>query len=381
VDQLVLSRNATSPPARSPNAVSTVPSLRALPWLGPLAGIAAYAGLRWVVLDGARAGERSLLGDAFQRLGVIWLDGLRTLIAPSRISMRVLRDDYADLGSLAFVFGFAGAFAVVAFVAAFTLRVRRVHPVHLALVALGAFLLPIPLIAVSGWPGFHRYLYAPIALSAPLVALCVQAVGRPALQRALVVGLGVTFAVQSLRVAGSYRDMTSFAEAILAENPRVPIAWDILGQQALHAGDRALAAECFERAVRSGPPTCPTLERLALTRVLLGQPQVGVEIAERAIASECPSATLRNVAAMGWLSFDPERTVARIWDCLHLDPDAVDCTRNLQRWCTDHPGAPMLRSIVERTQAERPVSATVRDRIAACFTPPSSPPTPPPSPP
>lgn len=354
------------PGTARPGTAGMGAALRAL--VLPLAGVAAYACLRIAVLGGARAGTGPTLQDAVLRAGVVWLDGLRTVVLPTRLSMRVLRDDYASLTNGLFLVALALCLVLGA-VLAFRLVRPRSAPslVDLALVSLATSLLPIPVIAVSGWPGFHRYLYVPIALAAPLVAFAFARLPDGLARRGGVAALALFFGARSLALTGVYASMETFALAILDENERVPLAWDALGQVAMRAEDPAMAAWYFERAVSTGPPACPTLERFALALLLSGRPDRAAPLADRALP-DCGARfpQLYNVSAMAWMHGNPATAVERALTCLVVDPTAATCATNLHRWCTDHPAAAQFRDAVHAATAADAAYASLRSRVAPC---------------
>ena len=314
---------------------------------------ATYLALRMHALHGLAASHGSdHLRTALRNLPVLWVDGLRQLLAPSSVYLRSMRDDYAALSGLEW-----GAFVVVGvLVAGAVLGVARRWP----LVAWGVgwfalTLAPAALISALLWPGFGRYLYLPcIGIAVALHQLGV--VGWEALARRFADAPDVLARVRRLAVfavslwllgfgallAAATADFRSnetlYTAAILAAPHRAHgYAWLAASRNA--RGESESALELYRRAAAIDP--VEPRYRLDQLSVLLrlGRFREAEREARALIAGTPPQfAGQARVYRMRALAGPaPEEAVRELCRCLSLVPTDAECLR-APSWMLDPNG-------------------------------------------
>src|SRR5262249_42894265 len=134
---------------------------------------AIYLVLRESALHGLRVAAGAPHAEAALRnLGVLWFDGLTSILLPGRVMPRYLNEEYSALPPALLWGALAAALAVGA--AAFAAGGRGpLGPFALAWYGLGVA--PAALVSCLAWYGFGRFLYLPLAV---LAIGIVDGVGR-----------------------------------------------------------------------------------------------------------------------------------------------------------------------------------------------------------
>jgi len=306
-----------------------------------LAGVT-YLAMRANVLHGFRASYGSdHVRQAATNLPVLWLDGLRELLAPSRLYLRSMRDEYVMLS-----FSHrAGVVFVLLLLAVGIWRVRRRAPVLLWGSAwFVCTLAPAAMISALLWPGFGRYLYLPCvgialafgeALAGVRAALTRRFVEREPAKHArsqalivLVVSVYLlSFGAGLAVVTAEYADnKTLYSGAIMAA-PRPAYAYAWLGDHYVDAGDPWRGSALLEKAReldRSDPRYLIDLGRAYLAR---GDAAAAVRLLRWGIAHtpQTASGDLRALLVAALAANDPRAAVAELCACLHFQPGSPDC--------------------------------------------------------
>jgi tetratricopeptide (TPR) repeat protein len=315
-----------------------------------------YLALRSWALQGLHAaGKPGHLRDALENLPVLWADGLRELLAPSRLYLRSMRDEYGSLG-----FGQRAliGLAVLACVA-LVLGVRRRLPVFSwSLAWFACTLAPSAMISVLLWPGFGRYLYLPCAglavglgelLHRAEAALARRFADQPARARWTLRGSRVVVATylialgaQLATVTDSYADNRALYLSAAKVAPRPAYAFGFYGGARAKSGDHAGAIAPLTEAVRLDPREPAYTYQLAESQLLSGHPEQAEPLLRSAIARApaAESGDLRVLLVKTLADRSPSAAVAELCQCLHHAPRHPDCL-GVPRWLLD-PRGPRL---------------------------------------
>jgi len=331
-----------------------------------------YLGARVSALGGARvAYGPEQLGVALRNLPLLWTDGLRELVLPSRLYLRSMRDEYAlwsDTERVA-----AAAFVLVLSLAVWLLRKRS--PVLVWGSAWFALTLaPAAMISAVLWPGFGRYLYLPCVGLALSLGEATQAVipslkayfgvERAEVDRKVTVLIGavatVYLASLALRLATftvQYADNeTLYANAIEA-SPAPAYAYAWLGTHFVTERDAVRGTMALQKAVELDPREPRYLHDLARARLVSGD----VVTAERELRGAIARAPkhlvgdLRALLVYAIAGRDPRAAVAELCTCLQHQPDLVDCRGTLGPLLDPRgPAYPQLREEIAVALATHP---------------------------
>jgi hypothetical protein len=314
---------------------------------------ALYLALRTWALEGLHAaGGTSHLLQALRNLPVLWLDGLTQVIAPSRLYLRSMRDEYGVLTSTQHLLI---ALTLVACLGLMLFARRRLPVLCWGLAWFACTLAPAAMITVLLWPGFGRYLYMPcvgLALGGgELLALASAAVERrfaEAPERVrwargigrFVVGtyllsLGAGLAV----VTDDYADNESLymAAARAAPKPAYAFAW--FGTARANAGNVTGSIGPLEKAVQLDPGEPRYLHDLARSYMLAGHSAQAERLLRSGITRAPPdrSDDLRVLLMRGLAGANPKAAMAELCQCLHYQPDSPPCLA-APRWLLDPRG-------------------------------------------
>ncbi len=298
-----------------------------------------YLGLRAWALDGLRAGGHEQVSIALQNVPVIWTDGLRELLMPSRLYLRSMREEYSLLSGA----DRAGAIAIALMIAAALLCVRRRVPLMTWGVTWFACTLgPAAMISTMIWPGFGRYLYLPcagIALGlAEFVDMARQGLERRVYKQprqgvllrlftgAVIACYLLALAAQLTSLTRDYKDnKTLYAGAILhAPKPAYAYAW--LGMTLLNQGEPSLGIAMLSRAVDLDPNEAFYSNQLLRAYRSTGQVSLAVSVARKNIARRPKEAgNLRAFVVEMLADSDPEGSVQELCQCLTYQHDFPDC--------------------------------------------------------
>lgn len=333
------------------------PAQRALERLRRLLPFAIAAGcylaLRSWALQGlhAASGRQQLLG-ALRNVPVLWADGLSQLLAPSRLYLRSMRDEYGLLST-----GPRAAIAALVLVcAALAFAARRRLPVLAwGLSWFACTLAPATMVSVMLWPGFGRFLYMPCAgLALGLGELLVHAdaalgqrfadaPGRARLARRLgsfaiavyLVALGARLTAITENYAD---DKRLYLTAALAA-PQPAYAYASYGAARAYAGDPAGAIAPLAKAVELDPDEPTYQQELAKNYLRAGDPLRAAALLRSAIrrAPVQLAGDLRLSLVQALAAVDPGAAIAELCQCLHYQPTHVECLR-APSWLLDPRG-------------------------------------------
>jgi tetratricopeptide (TPR) repeat protein len=339
-------------------ALAVLPALLLLDVRGarrlPLvAAPAVYLALRASALHGLRVAAGAPHAEAALRhLGVLWLDGLTSILVPGRLMPRYLNEEYAALPDVVLW----GALAAAAIVAVVVIVGRRRWPLGtfaLTWYALG--LAPAALVSCLAWYGFGRFLYLPLAI---LAIGIVDGVGR--LQGALgrrgarlVAAGGLAYlALLGTRLALSTRSWDgsdAFYAAIIAESPRSSHGYGGLGRVDTERGAYDAAVPLLEKAVELAPTDHRYLNNLGTTVLRTGDPARAAAIARTGLLRFPREAKFEYLLALAeGAGAGVEERLGHIVHGLELDPR--------------HAG---LRQLLARLVATRPEYARALDALIA----------------
>lgn len=336
----------------TPEPRPLVSRMRALLPFG-VAGLV-YLGLRSWALQGmhATAGGAQLT-TALKNLPVLWADGLRELIAPSRLYLRSMRDEYGMLSSrehlliaLAILVGVGLAVGVR----------KRLPVLSWGLAWFCWTLAPASMISFFLWPGFGRYLYIPcIGLAVGLGELLGQAragltrhfaedpLKRRWLCRIAAGSVAIYLLALGTRlttVTGNYAsDKSLYLTAALAA-PKPAYAYASYGTSRAHSGDFAGSIAPLEKAVQLDPGEPIYLFELAHSYLGSGN-STQAEALLRAGITRSPAALagdLRALLVQALAGRDPSAAMAELCLCLHYQPEHPECLR-APHWLLDPRGA------------------------------------------
>jgi len=302
----------------------------------------AYLGVRTTVLDGLKAshGKDQLL-LALSNVPVLWLDGLRELISPSRLYMRSMRHEYALLS------GTQRAWIAAAVLLVFGLVFLSRKKLPLTLWGLTWFALclaPASMITGMMWPGFGRYLYLPCVgvaiasaelLSQARIYLARREDEHPSRAMGWIRGSGalilsvylLSLGVRLASVTFDYRsDEALFGGAAkLAPQPAYAHAW--LGASFRTAGHPLRGIEELEKAVAADRAEPKYLHDLVVSYLDTKQPakaataaRYGIARAPRGAAGDLHALLIRSLALT-----DPPAAWTATCNCLRDVPQYLPC--------------------------------------------------------
>lgn len=338
-------------PATAPRLRARVRTLFAL-----AAAVALYFALRQHAIGATGLGlSGAELWTAARRVPLLWLDGLIGLLAPHRVHLRSLSEDYTPLDPL----GCALAFVLCAALAFVVGRRRRQWPLlawGLAWYALS--LAPAALITTRDWPGFGRLLYVPaLGLLPGLAELAggLLAAAAPRLRALAALGAAAVllwFGLQLRAHTADYRSDRALFERTIELAPERAHGYAFLGAHHLGEGRPRAAAPLLERAHQLAPHSRRYLQWLVEALLFTGQRERALSVAERGIAELGHAPELRLAAAYALLDRDPARACRYVLDCLLEAPDHAQCREALAFLRTAHPAAATMRAHFERLLAE-----------------------------
>jgi tetratricopeptide (TPR) repeat protein len=275
-------------------AIAVLPALLLLPGRGlarrvPLVlAPAAYLALRAAALGSLHvAGGEAHLLAALRNLGVLWLDGLSSLLVPIRVMPRYLNEEYTALPAAVLWGALAAAVALAVVMALF----RRRWPLGtfaLAWYALGVA--PAALVSCMAWYGFGRFLYLPftmLAIAGVDAALALGARLRPRARRLVAIGGAAYLALFAVRLAlstASWNGSDAFYQAIIAESPHASHGVGGLGRLETERGRYAEALPLLEKAVALAPTDHRYLNNLGTTYLRAGARDRAAEIGALGVA-------------------------------------------------------------------------------------------------
>ncbi|MEX1023565.1 MAG: tetratricopeptide repeat protein [Planctomycetota bacterium] len=174
-----------------------------------------------------------------------------------------------------------GAWALVALAvlaAPGALLLHRRDTFHLVLGTAALALFPMTQLVPLGEPFAPRYLYLPLVVLAPLVAL------RPTRLRLLASTVLVLGCCVLSSVTGrAYATRAAHAKAVLAVVPNDPLAWTSLGVAHAEADDPQAAREAFERALAADAQHARAWSNLAALELEAGEFERGIATLERSL--------------------------------------------------------------------------------------------------
>ncbi len=325
----------------------TVPALLAFPYAGEVVSVrarmaralpflvaaASYLAIRIAVLSGIHAANGSAhVIAALRVVSVLLLDGASELVAPNRVYVRSLIEDYAGLGVI--VLTFAALVVVVA--AVLVVRGRRKHPVlSFGLLWFAATLAPASLIAVQMWPGFGRYLYLPaigftLGVTTWLAAAVDHVASRGQLSRATFsAAAGVYLALLGVRLAmftADFRNEERLYTSIIEAAPDRSHGYGWLGMTFVERGRPAEAVPLLFAADQRAPWDGRYLENLGAAYLALGDVPRALDIAATGIRRYEANGRFHELAARSLAASDPERAAAHLRTCLEAAPNHPACT-------------------------------------------------------
>ena len=220
-----------------------------------------YVFVRLWVLGGVRAyRESSQTWLALKHLPLLWIDGALELLAPQRLYLRSLVDDYREISPAMNI----AAAAVVLLIAGVLFFARKKRPILAWGGALFACALaPAAMISTTLWYGFGRYLYLPAVGMAlvlgQLVAYAMSwASARDFSPRLLPLTASAYLALLGLRLfmyVGDWHDDITVFQTVTREAPNRAHGWAGLGFLFLTRGLHEQALTEFLRADELGPTT------------------------------------------------------------------------------------------------------------------------------
>jgi tetratricopeptide (TPR) repeat protein len=282
----------------------------------------------------------------------LWADGVRELIAPARLYLRSMRDEYGMLTSQQRLWLALATLAVVGL--AFAVR-KRLPVCCWGLAWFGCTLAPASMISFYLWPGFGRYLYIPcVGLALGLGELLVHAraglarrfAQAPDKERWLLRGGAALIAVYLLSlglrltaVTDNYASNKSLYLSAALVAPRPAYAYASYGTARARAGDPAGSIAALEKAVQLDPGEPAYLFELAHSCLAAGDASRAEALLRSAIA-RAPvelAGDLRILLVQALAGRDPRAAMAELCLCLHYQPEHPDCLR-APRWLLDPRG-------------------------------------------
>ncbi len=283
------------------------------PWLvGGAAGLA----MRLLALHRtALAASGAHVGYALERLPLLWLDGLVSLVLPTAQMPASLLERYQHIGAARMTVALL-TLAILAALVIVSFRRRVQAPAWFLLSFLGA-LAPIGLLAGDeGWYGWGRYLYPTAPMFAVAIAEVSQALAphlRPSARRLVPIAFAaaiVVCAAETLLAARDWRNDRAFATAMLADHPDSSTGWSELAivELADHHPERAV--ELASRAVEIAPRNSRAWSRLATGLMETQRRADAYQAADRALALDPGDVNAKYIGAIRLLGQKQEVAAA-----------------------------------------------------------------------
>lgn len=222
--------------------------------------VVAYFVMRTHALDGVHAADGSAqIATAIANAPLLVADGTAELLAPMRVTVRALSEDYASLAPIPRI-----AITVVACVAliAFGIASRRNERLRFGGAWLVVTLLPAAFVTTTLWPGFGRLLYVPAIGLGIVVVESVRLVVRripptePRAVRLLALGAALHIALLSARLftyTHAWRNEETLYRQWIDEQPDRPHGYAWLGMTYLERGNERSALEYLRLAADRSP--------------------------------------------------------------------------------------------------------------------------------
>ena len=323
------------------------PALRS--WWPVAAAVVVYFALRLAALDALATGNKTNLAGALGRLSLLWLEGLRQILMPEAVSMRVFADETAHVSTLVRVL----AWVAVIVIAVFTWRVRTQAPlVALGLAWFAALSAPASLIT---WPGFGRYFYLPMLLlavaAADLLARVQERTSRPWLVAA---AAGVYLAASALLLQvtiETYRTEETFYSAAIEDSPDSALGYRGLGRVRAdeRSYDEAIELLSYAYGIDQAQDTALNL---GLALVMSGRGEEGYELAVKALSMNPKRpGDFYNIAVLATMNRDVEKTAKLLLEGLDAEPGHRALERNLRALSTRHSARVRYRLVFDRLTA------------------------------
>lgn len=330
----------------------------------PMLGAGLYLIVRVRVLDGMRShGDASQLWSALSAFGLLFFDGLRTVIAPTSPYIRMLLDSYEGFGWAARVTISLLALLLIATVWFYR---RRQPALAWSLLFFAGTLGPAVLITTVTWPGFGRYLYLPLAgLSVGVVDAGLSGLRRigafdsPRLRAVLGLAVVAYLVLSAFMLRGFVRDFESDGTlygAVIETNPSAAHGYGYLGMSLIGIKQPEASLEYLEKAISLRPGEDKY-------RVSLGQALIDLERNEEAAAllgrwasqaspASAPMYLLRMSYALD--ESDPPGAVDALLACLRINSAWLSCLDRLAALCSDDVLGPACRSALRQQLQARP---------------------------
>jgi len=234
---------------------------------------------------------------------------------------------------------------------------RRAPALVWGLAGFALVLLPASVIAVtSGWWGFNRYLYVPVALLAPglaqLVAMTVawlRAEGREPAVRWVSYGLIAYLGLEvglTLLCIGEYHDEVRFYQAIVDQAPESSHGHAGLGVALVQQQRFEEAASELRIAMAIQPDYVPTRANLIVALTEVGAIDEARAVAERSVELWPQDLSFRQLLARTWMPDNPSVGVEILLTCLVIEPEREDARGDLWFAITEHPRHVELQAVV-----------------------------------
>ena len=333
-----------------------------------------YLLLRIRVLDGMRSyGETSQLWSALSGFGLLFFDGLRTVMAPSAPYIRMMLDSYSGFGLGARLT--LGFLALLLIAAAFFFR-RRQPAFAWSIVFFAGTLGPVVLITTVTWPGFGRYLYLPLAgLSVGVVDLAVNAARRlgvfdsPRLR--VVVGFAVVayLGLSAFMLRGFVRDFESDGTlygAVIERDPAAAHGYGYLGMSLVNIQQPEASLEYLETAISLRPEEEKYRISLAQALIDLDRNQEAAALLGKWAREARPASAPMYLYRMSYAleDSDPARAVDALLACLRINSAWGSCLDRLAELSRDEALGPDCRAALSR-QLQHRANASIAERVRA----------------
>lgn len=215
-------------------------------------GVAGYLWLRNLALTGGIVAGVEVTSKSADALPSIWMRSIRTAFVPYERSLQHLSLWLQDLDPITKWTYRVGSGLVIAVGLGLFFSGRRVAAIGLAW-WLGA-LVPICLIAVRAWPGYHRWL----VIGLPGLLLCVHQVGREfmspkAAWRGAIVALVLAVTATQFFIP-VWRSGGSLFGQMVKENPEISYGYIGLGAYMIEIGNNAKAEQILRMATELRNP-------------------------------------------------------------------------------------------------------------------------------
>jgi hypothetical protein len=295
---------------------------------------ALYLAMRLHALQGLRTHrDQGQLSLALSHLPVLLLDGLRQAVAPSKVYLRVLSEEYARLQT----WQIALAAGVVVVVAGLAIALRRRLPLLAwGLLWFASLLAPACVVTTLHWPGFGRYLYlASAGLLPGLTWMASELWGRvPRLRAVLAIG-GACYGLLCLwtleHYIATYRSSETLHRNVITERPDLAHGYGMLAAHyATRLENLPEVARLFQLAWQRHPEKVEYAKGWADTLFLLGQLEPMLQVAESAQRRLGPHPEWELIQARALIERDPTRATAHLLRCLQLLPGEPRCLRSIR---------------------------------------------------